>query len=61
MKWRNEKEFIGNKGGVIPCGIGANVLNCNILVNLNSSHIIAFTFKLLEKIWTPYLTQLWVK
>ena len=44
-------------------GIVPNMLDCNIIVNINSSHAITFTFCLipLGKVWTPYPFQLWIK
>ena len=50
--------FISN-GGENPCGVVANMLNCNIVVMLllslqHSSHAITFTFRLilLGKVWS---------
>ena len=47
----------------IPFGIVANLLDCHIAVSTDSSHAIAFTFRLmpLGKVLTPLYPQLWVK
>ena len=46
-----------------PHGILANVLDSDIVVSLNSSCTITFTFRLISlgKVWTSSPPQLWVK
>ena len=46
-----------------PYGIIANVLDCEIVVRLNSSQAIMFTFELipLRKVWNFLFPQQWVK
>ena len=55
--------WLQNKVKRSPLGIVVNMLDCNVVVSVNSTHIIAFIFKLtpFKKVWTLLSLQVWVR